>query len=249
MEWERRAMSHRGFTVELLGVGDYPPTDGPPIVLVSTEDWLALEDPESVLLDPICLAFDVSPDRQVGDRGCGPERAGAVACRGRSTPVPGRAGWRSGWWSCTAKHEVAEIVCDGYGPSAAIARKVDEAGITVRRLDSGEYGKACGVVRGRGRRADVAASRAGGAGRCDPWREGPSAGGPVGVVADEVDGEHFAAGGGDVGACGRRRRTTWARWRSSRWASCDWFNRSWSAAQALERVTIIDPPCRSRAPA
>ena len=35
-------------------------------------------------------------------------------------------------------------MCDGYGPSAAIARKADEAGITVRRLDSQQYGIACG---------------------------------------------------------------------------------------------------------
>jgi hypothetical protein len=40
---------------------------------------------------------------------------------------------------------VEEIVCDGYGPSAAIARKVDEAGITVKRLDSQQYGIACGM--------------------------------------------------------------------------------------------------------
>ena len=40
---------------------------------------------------------------------------------------------------------MVEIVCDGYGPSAAIGRKVDEAGITVKRLDSQEYGIACGL--------------------------------------------------------------------------------------------------------
>jgi hypothetical protein len=43
------------------------------------------------------------------------------------------------------RHEVVEIVCDGYGPSASIARKADEAGIKVRRLDAGQYGLACGV--------------------------------------------------------------------------------------------------------
>ncbi len=42
-------------------------------------------------------------------------------------------------------HEVAEVVCDGFGPAAAIANRVDDAGITVRRLDSGDYGKACGL--------------------------------------------------------------------------------------------------------
>ncbi len=43
------------------------------------------------------------------------------------------------------KWDVVEIVCDGYGPSAAIARKMDDAGITVNRLDSQQYGIACGL--------------------------------------------------------------------------------------------------------
>ena len=50
-------------------------------------------------------------------------------------PVPARAGWRRSSQELYAKHEVVEIVCDGYGPSAAIARRVDEAGITVTRMD------------------------------------------------------------------------------------------------------------------
>jgi hypothetical protein len=42
-------------------------------------------------------------------------------------------------------HEVVEIVCDGFGPSASIAKRVDERGITVRRVNSGEYAQACGL--------------------------------------------------------------------------------------------------------
>jgi hypothetical protein len=42
-------------------------------------------------------------------------------------------------------HEIAEVVCDGFGPAAAIANRIDEAGITVKRMDSGDYGKACGL--------------------------------------------------------------------------------------------------------
>jgi hypothetical protein len=44
-----------------------------------------------------------------------------------------------------AAHEVAEVVCDGFGPAAAIANRLDDAGITIRRMDSGDYGKACGL--------------------------------------------------------------------------------------------------------
>ena len=144
MEWERRAMSFRGFVVELLGVGDYPETDVSADVLVSVDDWLALEDPGSVVLDPVCIAFDVSPERQTAIVAAGRNERGLMHVEVLA------AGAGTGWLTARlvelyAKHEVAEIVCDGYGPSAAMARKADDAGITVRRLDTNEYGKACGA--------------------------------------------------------------------------------------------------------
>jgi hypothetical protein len=144
MEWERRSMSPRGFVVELFGAGDYPPTDGSQDVLVSMEDWLALEEPESVLLDPICLAFDVSPDRKTAIVAAGRNE------QGRMHVEVIHAGAGTGWVTdrlteLYQRHEVVEIVCDGYGPSAAIARKVDDAGITVKKLDAGQYGIACGA--------------------------------------------------------------------------------------------------------
>jgi hypothetical protein len=144
MDWERRAMSARGFAVELLGAGDYPPTDQSADMIVLLEDWLALEQPKSVLLDPVCLAFDVSPDRRTAICAAGLNEQGVfhveVVTSGEGT----------GWVypklvELYAKHDVEQIVCDGYGPSAAIARRVDDAGITVQRLDSLQYGIACGM--------------------------------------------------------------------------------------------------------
>src|SRR3990172_1739396 len=144
MEWERRAMSFRGFCVELLGAGDYPDTDVSADVLVSIEDWLNLEDPKSVLLDPISLAFDVSPERQTAIV------AGGLNEHGKWHPEVLHSWAGTGWLTerleeLYRKHEVVEIVCDGYGPSAAMARKADDAGIKVRRLDTNEYGQACGA--------------------------------------------------------------------------------------------------------
>jgi hypothetical protein len=144
MEWERRAMSARGFAVELLGAGDYPPTDGAVDMLVSLEDWLALEEPGSVLVDPVCIGFDVSPDRRVSIVAAGLNEQGKLHVE------VAHSGAGTGWVydalvRLYAKHDVEQIVCDGYGPSAAIARKVDDAGITVKRLDSQEYGIACGM--------------------------------------------------------------------------------------------------------
>ena len=144
MAWERRALGVRGFAVELLGAGDYPPTDGAEDQLVSVEEWLGLEDSGSVLVDPVCLAFDVSPDRQVAIVAAGLNEHGKLHVEVIA------AGAGTGWVQprlvdLYAKHDVEQIVCDGYGPSAAIARKVDDAGITVKRLDSQEYGIACGM--------------------------------------------------------------------------------------------------------
>jgi hypothetical protein len=144
MAWERRALSDRGFKVELLGVGDWPATDGSADVLVSQEEWASVEDPESVLVDPVCIAFDVSPDRHSSVVAAGRNEQGKFAVE----LVHARSG--TGWLterlvSLYANHDVQEVVCDGFGPAAAIARKADEAGIKVRLLDSGDYGKACGL--------------------------------------------------------------------------------------------------------
>lgn len=144
MAWERRALSDRGFKVELLGVGDYPATDGGADVLISQEEWADVLDADVVMLDPICLAFDVSPDRHSSIVAAGRDERGHMAVELI------HANHGTGWLTdrlaeLYRSHEVAEIVCDGFGPAAAIARKADEAGIKVRLLDSGDYGKACGL--------------------------------------------------------------------------------------------------------
>lgn len=144
MEWERRAMSARGFAIELLGAGDYPETDVSADVLVSVDDWLGLEDPASVVLDPVCIAFDVSPDRNTAIVAAGRNEQGVLHVE--VLAANSGTGWLTGRLKeLYERHEVEEIVCDGYGPSAAMARKADEAGIKVRRLDSNEYGQACGL--------------------------------------------------------------------------------------------------------
>lgn len=144
MEWERRAMSTRGFIVELLGGGDYPTTDGSADVVISVEDWAAVEDSESVLVDPICLSFDVSTDRRTTISAAGLNEQGRLHVE----VIHSRSG--TGWVAerlteLYRDHEVVEIVCDGFGPSDSIAKRVDDAGIKVRRLGSGDYARACGV--------------------------------------------------------------------------------------------------------
>lgn len=144
MRREFASMDRRSFAVELLGVGDWPATDGSGDVLVSPEEWADVLDADGVLLDPVCIAFDVSPERHSSVVAAGRGDRGLMMVE----VVHSNAG--TGWLverlvDLYRSHEVAEVVCDGFGPAAAIANRVDEAGITIRRLDSGDYGKACGL--------------------------------------------------------------------------------------------------------
>jgi hypothetical protein len=143
MAWERRAMSDRGFKVELLGVGDPPPTDLSEDVLIGDEEWAEALDPDARLVDPVCIAFDISPERHSSVVAAGKDDRGNWMVE----VAHARAG--TGWLAdrlvgLYERHEVAEVVCDGFGPAAALAKRAGEAGLEVRRLDSGDYGKACG---------------------------------------------------------------------------------------------------------
>lgn len=144
MEREQRSLLPRPFAVELLGVGDWPATDGSADVVISASEWADVHDEDSVLMDPVCVAFDVSPDRRTSVSAAGVNEQGKLHVE----VVHARSG--TGWVTerlaeLYERHEVAEIVCDGFGPSAAIARRVDDVGITVRRVNSGEYAQACGL--------------------------------------------------------------------------------------------------------
>lgn len=145
MRRESRSLSPRGFAVELLGVGDWPDTGDESEQLISQAQWADVLDTEAVMVDPVCLAFDVSPQRHSTITASGRDENGNML----SEVIASNHG--TGWLAdrlveIYRSHEVAEIVCDGYGPAAAVATKVDEAGITVRRLDSGDYGVACGML-------------------------------------------------------------------------------------------------------
>jgi hypothetical protein len=145
MAWERRALGDRGFKVELLGVGDPPSTDGAAETLISQEMWADVHDPESVLQDPVCVAYDVSPERHSSIVAAGLNEDG----RWMVEVIHSRAG--TGWLverlvELYRSHEVTRVICDGYGPAAAIANRVeDDGGVKVERMDSGDYGKACGL--------------------------------------------------------------------------------------------------------
>jgi hypothetical protein len=141
---EHETLDPRTRAVERYGVGDWPPTDGVADALVDMKAWAQLFEEDAALLDPVCVAFDTSP-----------ERDSAITLSGRNDRghlhvEVLRSDSGTGWLTDAlvtlyGMREIAEVVCDGFGPAAAIAGKADDAGITVRQLDSGDYGKACGL--------------------------------------------------------------------------------------------------------
>jgi len=135
-------LSPRGFAVERLGIGDWPRTDhvsGSPITL---EAWQELIDEESFLVDPICLAFDVSPDRR-----------GAIAAAGRRpdglfhvevvNDKTGTAWMHDRIVALLKKHKPLALICDGYGPAANLVRALEDEYIEVTKLTASEHGQAC----------------------------------------------------------------------------------------------------------
>jgi hypothetical protein len=143
MRKEIKTLGWREFCIELLGVGDYPETDLLGNSEISEADWLEREDTESVLVDPICLSFDVSPGRRttIAAAGLNKDRKMHVEMtnqRAGTVWVPEKVA------ELCERYEVVEIACDGFGPGNAIAARIEEqTGLDVRRIKTGEYADAC----------------------------------------------------------------------------------------------------------
>ncbi len=152
MEWERRAMTRRGFAVELLGVGDYPSRDGGLDRMITDAMWSDVLDDSSVIQDPVVIAFDVSQSRSSAIVAVGANQHGVLHVELIN------AGQGTGWVAdrmveLHANHRVVEVLCDGYGMAASIAQRIEDAGVPVRKIGTGEYAQACGLF------ADTVANR------------------------------------------------------------------------------------------
>lgn len=144
-EQELEDLADRTFAVEILGVGDWPRTDGFAGGRIKPEEWELLVDETSALGNPIVLAFDVSPERRC-----------SIAAAGRNAErlwhlelvanYPGTKTLIARLQELNALHNPYEIVCDGYGPAASLIPACVEAGLRVRALNSGEHAAACGLM-------------------------------------------------------------------------------------------------------
>ena len=151
---EQRSMDPRTFAVERLGVGAWPSTDAEGDQVIPPEAWRALEDIGSEPRDPVCIAFDVTPDRSAsaiavaGLREDGnvhvelvdPDRDDETASRkGTRWLIPRLA-------ELVADHSPAIVACDPAGPAGSFIDRLEAKGIEIEEVSMREYGQACGAI-------------------------------------------------------------------------------------------------------
>jgi hypothetical protein len=140
---ERRSMDRRTFAVERLGVGDWPRTDHIASNPIDLDAWMELGDSRSKLQDPVCIAFDVSPDRRssISAAGRNQDNLWHVEC---FDSRPG-TGWVPERIAKVVKEQKqVKVICDGVGPAASLIPALTELDVEVETLNAQEHAQACG---------------------------------------------------------------------------------------------------------
>lgn len=156
IEAEQRALDARSFAVERLGVGEWPSTETGGDQKISLSAWRApmLIDRRSKLEDPVCLSFDVTPDRAWASIGVAGNREDGL---GHLEVIEHR---RTTAWvvdrlvELVLKHDPVAIVWDTRSPAAALENKLrvaleDAAALTDDLLipvGSADFAQACGML-------------------------------------------------------------------------------------------------------
>lgn len=143
---EQRSLGAHGFAVERLGVGDWPDPDSSSRV-ISEEAWNAAAAKDSAMLDPVCFAIDVSPDRArsaiavAGKNADGKDQIEVVKrFRGTAKLVPALK-------QLTKEHgRRSEIMVDGVGSAASLIPEMEQAKLAVVPVTAGEHARGCGMV-------------------------------------------------------------------------------------------------------
>ena len=150
LQAEKRELDARGFAVERLGVGDWPPVDGSASQVIPLEKWDALADDPAAewarMLDPVVLAFDTTPDRSMstiaacGLRGDGLPQVEVADRRPGTAWVPERLN------ELVLRHNVEHVLADATGPGGSVFHKAEDLGLVVTAVSAPEHAKACGLL-------------------------------------------------------------------------------------------------------
>jgi hypothetical protein len=141
---EQAAMDPRGYAVERLGVGQWPRTDGVEDTLIHPEWWMGLVDAESMLLDPVVLAFDVSPDRSTGSIAAAGLRPDGLV---HVEVIEHKRG--TGWMIAKLvdlheRHDPLMVVCDKFGPAGSLLAELETQYVPVTTMTGTDYARFCG---------------------------------------------------------------------------------------------------------
>lgn len=119
-------------------------TKGPTVI--PEADWKICSDDTSRPTDPVCLAFDVTPDRSAGAIGvASPTAAGNMHVEvadhraGTSWMVDRIAG-------IVERQRPKLILCDAAGPAGALLTKLESKRVNVRVVNTREHAQACGAL-------------------------------------------------------------------------------------------------------
>jgi hypothetical protein len=141
--WELRALDRRGFAVERLGVGDWP-ADGSGGGPIDLETWGRLVDPESAITGPVCIGFDVAPNRRssIAIAGLRDDKLAHVEItdfRLTLTELVDRVE------QLVAAHDPWVVAADPFGVAANVIAQLEERGVEIRRVTTGEHAEAVGL--------------------------------------------------------------------------------------------------------
>lgn len=143
--YEAKTLDRRSFACERLGIGDWFSTDGLGFSIIGLDEWNALADENSRLRDPVCLAFDLSPERRAAVAAAGRNDEGnwhveVITANARPKQAAEKVA------QIVAEQRPARVVCDGYGPAASMVHALEEADVPVDTVTSSEHGQACGLL-------------------------------------------------------------------------------------------------------
>lgn len=140
---EIETMPGRQVAVELGNVGDWPRTDGLEDSVIDIEAWDSLISASSVLQEPFCGAFDVSPERHGSIAVAGRNDAGFYQCEIHENR-PG-TGWMVDRICEMDERGIFEAwVCDATGPASSLLVELKDRGVRVETVNATEHGQAWG---------------------------------------------------------------------------------------------------------
>lgn len=144
---ERATLSTRKFAVERLGVGDWPRTDDAADRVIDLAKWDACTDHNSISLDPVCFAFDVSPGQthsaiaSCGYRADGQPHVEVIDHRRGTHWVADRIA------DLKRDHRPHLILCDASSaPASALVADVERQIGEVYKVTAGEHAAAFGMI-------------------------------------------------------------------------------------------------------